>query len=116
MGERYIKVENGKEVIYEKSDYLFCLDSKVGDVKDTSFGRSEVKDRWGFGVIGKIERENLYGERKAVIAGEIGTFTKGRMGDGHMSGATKIFRPEPKEAESTSLPSGCSKYSPSYDD
>ncbi|MDO8459706.1 MAG: hypothetical protein Q7S74_01220 [Nanoarchaeota archaeon] len=102
MGEKYIKKENGKEVVYEKGIFV---DSKVGELKESKSiwddsGTKVVEDFWGNEQV-RIEPPSFFscGERKATVDGEEGVFSSGKgLFESHPT-----FKPEEKEDSESSL-------------
>ena len=96
MGEKYIKRENGKEVIYERG---FFFDTKMGETRKSSglfdaCGTKEIVDTSGIfnKVVGKIEPPSSWSpnERKTKIGDEEGVFKKGGLQ------TNPTFRPKEK--------------------
>lgn len=73
MGEKYIKKEGDKEVVYEKG---FLIDTKIGELHEKLDGSKETRNIFGTNV--KVEREGLWSTgRKAEIDSQKGRFEKG---------------------------------------
>ena len=72
MGEKYIKHENGKEVVYEKGVFG---DRKVGQLHDNIDGSKSTRNIIAENV--KVRPEGLTGQRKAEVDGQKGVFRKG---------------------------------------
>jgi len=83
MGEKYIKTEDGKEVVYEKGIFG---DRKVGDLQDNFDGSKSTNNIFGENI--RVNSEGLTGERKAEMDGQKGVFKKG-FWDNHPT-----FKPE----------------------
>jgi hypothetical protein len=71
MGEKYIKREDGKEVVYEKGIFG---DRKVGQLHDNLDGSKSTRNIFGENI--RVNPEGLTGERKAKEDGQRGVFRK----------------------------------------
>jgi hypothetical protein len=73
MGEKYIKLENGKEVVYEKGIFR---DTKIGELENNFLSLSK-ETRNIFGEKVKVEAQDfLSDERKATVGKQEGVFRK----------------------------------------
>ncbi|MBI2452522.1 hypothetical protein HYV50_05635 [Candidatus Pacearchaeota archaeon] len=109
MGDKYIKKENGKEIVYEQE---FLSDRKIGEVRETLSGDKNVVDDWG-STVGKVERENFYGESRAEIEGESGTISTNNPTEYYkgLSGKPVFKADKKRECESSYSSSGSSSES-----
>ena len=114
MGERYIKTENGREVVYEKSSFG---DYKIGELEEDSLSPSKSSGESLFDSrLKNISVEDpslLSNERRASIEGVSGVFRKGSLD------RYPIFRPDAQsieriDSESEDRNYEVGNYSPSY--
>lgn len=87
MGEKYIKEEDGKEVLYERGP---LWDYKVGDLHENLGGDKETRNTFGSNV--KVGGESSFGlNRRAEVDGEQGEFRRDFFGQ-------YTFKPDPKDS------------------
>ena len=92
MGDKYIKKEDGKEVVYEKGVFG---DTKVGELHGTWDGAKETRNIFGENV--RVEKEGIFShEREGKVGDQEGVFSKGLL-DKHPT-----FKPKENEGSSYS--------------
>lgn len=125
MGEKYIKKEGGKEVVYEKN--WIGGDTRVGELHKTSDGSKETRNAWGPNVRVEGEKHWFWStsqDRKASVDGEEGNFRQSSGVLGFGRDTHPIFRPDQSgdfldvfdwgSSGSSSRSSSPSSESPSY--